>query len=66
MLVLSRKAGEAIVIGGGITVYVVDVKGKFVRLGFTAPSETKILRSELVPLNFKINYDGGKNDDGGN
>ena len=37
MLVLSRKPGEKVVIGGGITVTVVSVKGNKVRLAFTAP-----------------------------
>ncbi len=47
MLVLSRKPGEAIVIGNGITVTVVEVKGERVRLGFTAPAEVPIHREEL-------------------
>ncbi len=47
MLVLSRKLGEAIVIGDGITVTVVEVKGERVRLGFTAPAEVPIHREEL-------------------
>ena len=47
MLVLSRKPGEAIVIGDGITVTVVEVKGERVRLGFTAPAEVPIHREEL-------------------
>jgi carbon storage regulator len=47
MLVLSRKPGEAIVIGDGITVTVVEVKGERVRLGFTAPAEVSIHREEL-------------------
>jgi len=47
MLVLSRKPGEAIVIGNGITVTVVEVKGERVRLGFTAPAEVTIHREEL-------------------
>jgi carbon storage regulator len=47
MLVLSRKPGEAIVIGNGITVTVVEVKGERVRLGLTAPAEVPIHREEL-------------------
>ena len=47
MLVLSRKLGETIVIGNGITVTVVEVKGERVRLGFTAPPEVSIHREEL-------------------
>jgi carbon storage regulator len=47
MLVLSRKLGESIVIGNGITVTIIEVKGERVRLGFTAPAEVPIHREEL-------------------
>jgi carbon storage regulator len=48
MLVLSRKAGEAIVLGGNITVYVLGVEGDRVKLGVDAPPEVLVLRSELL------------------
>jgi carbon storage regulator len=48
MLVLSRKPGEKIVIEGGITVTVVEVKGNKVRIGIEAPDDVRILRSELA------------------
>jgi carbon storage regulator len=47
MLVLSRKLGEEIVIGGNIRVKVLAVHGNKVRLGFTAPSDVPIHRDEL-------------------
>jgi carbon storage regulator len=47
MLVLSRRNGESIVIGGGITVKVLRVKGNVVQLGIDAPKEVAIQRSEL-------------------
>ena len=47
MLVLSRRIGESIVIDGGITVTVLKVKGNVVQLGFDAPKEVPIRRSEL-------------------
>lgn len=47
MLVLSRKAGEKLIIDGNITVEVVRIQGNRVTLGFTAPAEVKIMRSEL-------------------
>ena len=47
MLVLSRKLGEAIVIGNGITVTIVEVKGERVRLGVSAPPEVTIHREEV-------------------
>lgn len=47
MLVLNRKAGEAILIAGGIRIVVVAVDRRGVRLGIEAPAETSILREEL-------------------
>ena len=47
MLVLSRKAGEKIVVDGSITVEVIRMKGNRVTLGITAPESVKILRGEL-------------------
>ncbi len=48
MLVLSRRPGEKVVIGSGITLTVVEVSGKRVRLAFDAPDQVHILRAELV------------------
>lgn len=51
MLVLSRKLGEKIVIGDGITITVVDIDLGKIRLGIEAPKEVPIYRQELMPLN---------------
>jgi carbon storage regulator len=48
MLVLTRKRGEKVVIGNGITVTVVSVLGNKVRLAFDAPAQVRILRAELL------------------
>jgi len=48
MLVLSRKPGEKVVIGGGITVTVVEMMGNKVRVGIDAPDQVRILRAELA------------------
>ena len=48
MLVLTRKPGEKVVIGNGITVTVVKVTGNKARLGIDAPDEVRILRGELA------------------
>jgi carbon storage regulator len=48
MLVLSRKPGEKVVIGSGITLTVVEVRGNRVRLAFDAPDQVRILRAELA------------------
>ncbi len=47
MLVLTRKQQQQIQIGDGITVTVLKVKGNTVRIGIDAPSDVKIVRSEL-------------------
>jgi carbon storage regulator len=47
MLVLTRKCGEAILIGGDIKVTVVKTKGSAVLLGIEAPQAVTILRGEL-------------------
>jgi carbon storage regulator len=47
MLVLARKVNEKIIIGDDIEITIVAVSGENVRLGIKAPSEVKILRSEV-------------------
>jgi carbon storage regulator len=48
MLVLSRRIGESIVIGEGVRVTVVSVRGNKVRVGIDAPTEVDIQRLELT------------------
>lgn len=48
MLVLTRKIGEKLVIGGNITVSVIEINGSRVRLGIEAPRQVSIARGELV------------------
>jgi len=47
MLVLTRKAGEGIIIGDDIKITVVELKGGGVRIGIDAPREMKIHRQEV-------------------
>ena len=47
MLILTRKLGETIRIGDEITINVVDIKGKHVRLGIEAPPEVIVHREEI-------------------
>jgi carbon storage regulator len=49
MLVLTRKLMEKLVIGDNICITVVRIEGGQVRLGIEAPSDVRIIRSELVP-----------------
>ena len=48
MLVLSRKFGERIHIGDGITISVVAIHGNRVQLGIEAPQEVRIVRDEVA------------------
>ena len=48
MLVLSRKAQEAIVIDNEITVTVLEVRGNHIRIGIEAPTDVAIRRRELT------------------
>ena len=48
MLVLSRKIGQTIVIGDGIEITVVDLRGDQVRLGIHAPREIPVNRKEIL------------------
>jgi carbon storage regulator len=47
MLVLSRKAGEKILIGDSISVTIVRIGPGVVRIGVEAPDDLAILREEL-------------------
>ena len=47
MLVLSRTKGQQIVVGGTITVTVLEVRGDKVKLGFDGPAEIPIHRQEV-------------------
>jgi carbon storage regulator CsrA len=48
MLVLTRKQGEVIQIGDFITITVLRMKGKSVRLGIKAPKDFNVIRGELA------------------
>ena len=48
MLVLSRKIGEQLRIGGDITVKVLRVQGNRIRLGIEAPDGIRVMRGELT------------------
>lgn len=47
MLVLSRKTGQQIHIGPDITISILEIGGKFVRIGIDAPESVCILRGEV-------------------
>jgi carbon storage regulator len=47
MLVLSRRAGESVVIGDDVVVTVLDVRGDVVRVGIKAPRAIQVHREEV-------------------
>lgn len=47
MLVLSRRKGESVIIGDGIKVTVIDVRGDQIRLGIDAPRSISVHREEI-------------------
>jgi carbon storage regulator len=47
MLVLSRKLGEAIIIGDSVTISVLAVDGDRVKLGIAAPAAVPVHRKEV-------------------
>ncbi len=48
MLILSRKAGETLVINNEIEVKIIEVVGDKIKIGIQAPKDVKILRKELI------------------
>jgi carbon storage regulator len=47
MLILTRRAGERVVIGEDVLVTVMEVSGQTVRLGIAAPQGVPIYREEI-------------------
>lgn len=47
MLVLSRKPNESLVIGGDVEITILEVRGRRVRLGITAPADVAVHRREV-------------------
>jgi len=47
MLILSRRCGEAIVIDERVTITVLSIKGRQVRIGIDAPDDVNVHREEI-------------------
>ncbi len=48
MLILTRKAGQSILIGDNVTVEVLRVRGGQVRIGVRADKRVRVLREEIA------------------
>lgn len=47
MLVIRRRAGEAVLIGDDIEIEILDTTGSQVKLGIRAPKHVTVLRKEI-------------------
>jgi carbon storage regulator len=47
MLVLTRRAGESVMIGDHVIITVLEARGDVVRLGIEAPREVQVHREEV-------------------
>ena len=48
MLVLSRKPGQAILIGDNIEIQIIEIQGEQIRIGINAPRDITFVRYELI------------------
>jgi carbon storage regulator len=60
MLVLTRRVGEEIVIGGNIRITVVAISGDRTRLGIAAPPSVRVDRLEIFEKRSRLRERGGK------
>ncbi|HKT01385.1 MAG TPA: carbon storage regulator CsrA [Rugosimonospora sp.] len=47
MLVLTRRAGESVMIGDDVVVTVLEIRGDVIRLGIAAPRSIQVHREEV-------------------
>ena len=47
MLVLTRRAGESVVIGDDIVITVLEARGDVIRLGINAPRDVQVHREDV-------------------
>jgi carbon storage regulator len=50
MLVIRRRAGEAIVVGGDVEIEIIEISRTRVKLGVTAPRGISVLRREAAAV----------------
>ena len=60
MLILTRRAGETVMIGSDVTITVLGVKGNQVRIGINAPKDVAVHREEIFDrIQSEQSGDGG-------
>ena len=57
MLILTRRVGEALMVGDVTKIVVLGVKGSQIRLGINAPKDVKVHREEIYE---KINEESSE------
>ena len=57
MLILTRRVGDALMVGNDTKIVVLGVKGSQIRLGINAPKDVKVHREEIYD---KINEDSSE------
>ena len=57
MLILTRRVGEALMVGDDTKIVVLGVKGSQIRLGINAPKNVKVHREEIYE---KINEESSE------
>jgi Carbon storage regulator (could also regulate swarming and quorum sensing) len=63
VLVLSRRAGEQILIGDDIVVTVLEVRGEGIKIGIDAPRGLRIQRQEVVAAVSDANVEASRSAD---
>lgn len=63
MLVFTRQRDETIVIGEGIEITIIDIRGEKVRIGINAPAHVPVHRKEVYEAMKREKQQAGKPDD---
>lgn len=63
MLVLTRRAGESVMIGDDVVVTVLEIRGDVIRLGIAAPRSIQVHREEVYRELQKVNQEAASPSD---
>jgi len=63
MLVLTRKAGESVMIGDDVVITVLEARGDVIRIGIQAPRDVQVHREEVYQELQKVNREAASSTD---